>query len=99
MSLRNLIESSSNSLSIKAESITPQASYWTNGFGFAWGAITFSQWVMGITLILGILTFAVNFYYQRQRNEMERARERREQELHQARMDRAHTEPPHDSRQ
>lgn len=87
MSLKNLIESYSQNLSIKAESITPQASYWTNGVGFAWGAITFSQWVMGITVILGVLTFVVNSYYQRQRNERERARERREQELHRARMD------------
>lgn len=87
MSLKNLIESYSHNLSMKAESLTPQASYITNGAGFTWGALTFNQWIMGITIVLGILTFAVNSYYQWKRNERERARERREQELHKARMD------------
>ena len=86
MSLKNFIESTFPSLQMKADSLLPQSSYVTNGVGFAWGAITFNQWVMGITLVLGILTFVVNFYYQRQRNKMERDRAAREAELHRARM-------------
>lgn len=86
MSLKHFIESTFPSLHMKADSLLPQSSYVTNGVGFAWGAISFNQWVMGITLVLGILTFIVNFYYQRQRNKMERAREAREDELHRARM-------------
>ncbi len=86
MSLRNFIESNLSGLQLKAEAFAPQTSYLTNGVGFAWGAVTFNQWVMGITLILGILTFLVNFHYQKKRNERERAREAREAELHRARM-------------
>jgi len=41
---------------------------------------------MGITLFLGILTFAVNFYFQCKRNQRERAREEREKELHRGKM-------------
>lgn len=86
MSLRNFIESTFPSLHMKADSLLPQSSYITNGAGFAWGAVTFNQWVMAITLVLGILTFVVNFYYQRQRSNFEKAREARENELHQAKM-------------
>jgi heme exporter protein D len=98
MSLRSLIESLSHDLSIKVESLAPQASYTTNGIGFAWGAVTFNQWAMGITVTLGVLTFVVNSYCQRQRIKMERARERREQELHDQRMKQA-MRPPTDSEQ
>lgn len=98
MSLRNLIDSSSHNLSSKLESITPEASYWTNATGFTFGALTFNQWVMGITVVLGVLTFSMNWYYQRQRNARDRARERREQEIHRKRMDANNTpEPPQDS--
>lgn len=86
MSLRNFMENVAPNLHAKLESLAPQASYTANAAGFTFGAITFNQWVMGITLVLGILTFVVNFHYQRKRNERERAREQREAELHRARM-------------
>jgi hypothetical protein len=86
MSFKSFIESTFPNIQMTADSLLPKSSYGFNLFGFAWGAISFNQWVMGITLVLGILTFIVNFYYQRQRNKMERAREAREDELHRARM-------------
>jgi predicted histidine transporter YuiF (NhaC family) len=89
MSLKHFIESTFQNLHMKADSLLPQSSYVANGAGFTFGAITFNQWVMGITLVLGIFTFIVNFYYQRQRNKMERARELREAELHRVKMQQA----------
>jgi len=86
MSLKSFMEQTLPSLHIKAESLAPQSSYIANSAGFAWGAVTFNQWVMGITLFLGILTFAVNFYFQCKRNQRERAREEREKELHRGKM-------------
>lgn len=82
MSLKNFIETTLPNLHIKAESLAPQSSYAANAAGFTWGAVTFNQWVMGITLLLGVLTFFVNFYFQCKRNARERAREERERELH-----------------
>ena len=79
MSLRNFIESTLNSLSIKFESSAPAASYTTNGFVFTWGAMTFNQIMMLIGTVLALATFAVNLYFQKRR-------ERREQELHEFRM-------------
>ena len=79
MSLRNFIESTSNSLSIKFESAAPAVSYVTNGFVFTWGAMTFNQIMMLIGTVLALATFAVNLYFQKRR-------ERREQELHEFRM-------------
>jgi beta-lactamase regulating signal transducer with metallopeptidase domain len=73
------METSSHNLSIKFESSAPAASYATNGFVFTWGAMTFNQIMMLIGTVLAIATFAVNLYFQRRR-------ERREQELHELRM-------------
>lgn len=81
MSLKNLIDNAS-SLHVKLESAAAPASYATNTVGFTWGAVTFNEWVMAITLILGLLTFIVNFYYKREKNKMDRADEKRKQELH-----------------
>ena len=64
---------------IKADAVVPQTSYWTNGIGFAFGAISFNQWIMAITLLLGVATFLVNWHFQRRRDE-------REAELHEKRM-------------
>jgi hypothetical protein len=46
---------------------------------FTWGAMTFNQIMMLIGTVLAIATFAVNLYFQKRR-------ERREQELHEFRM-------------
>ena len=73
------METSSNSLSIKFESAAPAASYAANGFVFTWGAMTFNQIMMLIGTVLALATFAVNLYFQKRR-------ERREQELHEFRM-------------
>lgn len=86
MSLKNFIESGLHSFNMKAESLAPSSAYLTNGAGFTWGAITFNQWVMGITLILGLLTFVVNLYFQAKRHEFEKAKEERERELHDLKM-------------
>lgn len=79
MSLKNLIESSSQNISIKAESVAPATSYITNGFVFTWGAITFNQIMMLVATVVGLATFFVNLYFQKRRD-------RREQELHRQRM-------------
>lgn len=82
MSLRSFIDQFSHNVSIKVESLTPQAAYITNGAGFAWGAMTFNQWVMLVTLILGVLTFCVNVYFQWRRSKREARHEDREREVH-----------------
>jgi len=79
MSLKTFIESSSHNLSIKVEPAAPAVSYVTNGFVFTWGAMTFNQIMMLIGTVLALATFAVNLYFQKKR-------ERREQELHEFRM-------------
>ena len=61
MSLKTFMESTSHNLSIKLESSTPAASYATNGFVFAWGAMTFNQIMMLVGTVLALATFAVNF--------------------------------------
>ena len=73
------METSSHNLSIKFESAAPAVSYVTNGFVFTWGAMTFNQIMMLIGTVLSLATFAVNLYFQKRR-------ERREQELHEFRM-------------
>ena len=73
------METSSHNLSIKFESAAPAVSYVTNGFVFTWGAMTFNQIMMLIGTVLALATFAVNLYFQKRR-------ERREQELHEFRM-------------
>lgn len=88
MSLKNLIESSSHSISIKAESVAPATSYITNGFVFTWGALTFNQIMMLVATVVGLATFFVNLYFQRRRD-------KREQELHRRRME--HVFRPDDS--
>ena len=75
------METSSHNLSIKFESAAPAASYAANGFVFTFGAMTFNQIMMLIGTVLAIATFAVNLYFQKRR-------ERREQELHEFRMQR-----------
>jgi len=92
MSLKNFIENTLPSLHIKAESLAPQSSYIANSAGFAWGAVTFNQWVMAITLLLGIATFAVNFYFQCKRNAREKAKAAREAELHREQLHRFYPE-------
>lgn len=81
MPFRNLIESSSNSLSIKAESMTPPASYTVNGLIAGWGALTFNETLMLVGTVIGLATFGVNLYFQKRRD-------KREQELHQERIKR-----------
>jgi len=73
------METSSQNLSIKFESAAPAASYAANGFVFTFGAMTFNQIMMLIGTVLSLATFAVNLYFQKRR-------ERREQELHESRM-------------
>lgn len=80
------MENGLSNLHIKVESLAPQSSYVANGIGFTWGAVTFNQWVMFITLVLGIATFVVNFYFQCKRNAREKAKEQRERELHREKM-------------
>lgn len=99
MSFRNLIDSYSHNIAMKAESLTPQAAYITNGAGFAWGAMTFNQWVMLVTLILGVLTFFVNLYFQWRRNEREKRHESRESEVHAKQMNRGIYKEPRDDTQ
>ena len=79
MSLKNFIETSQSSLSMKAESMTPPASYTINGLVAGWGALTFNETMMLIGTVLAIGTFAVNFWFQKRRD-------KREQELHRQRM-------------
>ena len=79
MSLKTFMESTSHNLSVKFESSAPAASYTTNGFVFTWGAMTFNQIMMLIGTVLALATFSVNLYFQKRR-------ERREQELHEFRM-------------
>lgn len=80
MPLKNIIESSSHHLQLKAESVAPATSYVTNGLVFSWGAMTFNQVMMLIGTVLALATFAVNLYFQKRRD-------RREQELHRKRME------------
>lgn len=79
MSIKDLAHTMASSLHASIETAAPKASYAANGIGFAIGALTFNQWVMAITLLLGIATFFVNFWFQRRRD-------RREAEYHRARM-------------
>lgn len=80
MNLHEMTDQAFGSMHIKIEAIAPATSYWTNGIGFAFGALTFNQWIMAITVLLGIATFLVNTYFQRLRN-------RREAEYHKRRME------------
>ncbi len=90
MSFRNLIDSTSQNFSIKAESLAPATSYVTNASVFTWGALTFNQIMMLIGTVLALATFAVNLYFQKRRD-------RREQELHRKRMESSgDPEPPTD---
>ena len=66
-------------LSVKFEQSAPAASYATNGFAFTWGALTFNQIVMVISIVLAVSTFAVNLYFQKRRD-------KREKDLHEYQM-------------
>ncbi len=66
--------------------MAPQSSYITNFAGFTFGALTFNEWVMAITIILGVLTFAVNTYFQIKRNMREKEKASRELEFHDKKM-------------
>jgi len=56
------------SLQAKAESLASPASYITNGSVFVWGALTFNQLLAVIGVVLALLTFVVNVYFQRRRD-------------------------------
>lgn len=85
MSLRSLFENA-HGIHLKAETLAPAASYSANGFGFAFGVLTFNQWMMAGTLALGIATFGVNYYFARKRDARARRAEQREDEYHRARL-------------
>jgi len=80
VNFRDVSEHLVSSMHIKAETVFSQTSYWTNGVGFVFGALTFNQWMMLATFLLGVSTFAVNSFYQRRRD-------RRELEFHRLRME------------
>ena len=67
---------------VKTEAIAPQASYGVNGIGFIWGALSFNEWMMAATLVLGVLTFATNFYFHYRRNKREKRRAAEDSDLH-----------------
>jgi len=67
-------------LQAKSELLASQASYVTNGGVFVWGAMTFNQLFTAIGLVLALLTFVVNVYFQRRRDD-------RDSEFHNKRME------------
>ena len=67
-------------LQAKSEWLATQSSYATNGGVFVWGAMTFNQLLAAIGLVLALLTFIVNVYFQRRRDE-------RDSEFHDKRME------------
>ena len=67
-------------LQSKVESLASQASYAANGGVFVWGAMTFNQLLAAIGMVLALLTFVVNVYFQRRRDE-------RDAEFHNKRME------------
>jgi len=67
-------------LQAKSEWLASQASYATNGGVFVWGAMTFNQLLAAIGLVLALLTFIVNVYFQRRRDD-------RDSEFHNKRME------------
>lgn len=79
MSLRDLAGHAVSNAHIKVESAAPAVSYATNGFVFAWGAMTFNQIMMLIGTVFAILTYFTSLYFQRKRD-------KREAEFHQHRI-------------
>ncbi|MDX1558672.1 MAG: HP1 family phage holin [Marinobacter sp.] len=79
MSLKELADHALNGVHVKVESAAPAVSYATNGFVFAWGALTFNQIMMLIGTVFAILTYFTSLYFQRKRD-------KREQEFHQHRI-------------
>ena len=67
-------------LQAKSEALASQTSYVTNGGVFVWGAMTFNQLLAAIGMVLALLTFVVNVYFQRRRDE-------RDAEFHNKRME------------
>ena len=67
-------------LQAKSEALASQTSYVTNGGVFVWGAMTFNQLLAAIGVVLALLTFVVNVYFQRRRDE-------RDAEFHNKRME------------
>lgn len=80
------METVSSNIHISTESMASKASYVANAGAFTVGAFTLNEILMAIATIFGVATFFVNWHFQKKRNERERARERRENELHQLRM-------------
>ena len=79
MSLKDLADHVLSNAHVKVESAAPVVSYATNGFVFAWGAMTFNQIMMLIGTVFAILTYFTSLYFQRKRD-------KREQEFHQHRL-------------
>lgn len=79
MSLKDMADHALNGVHVKVESAAPAVSYATNGFVFAWGALTFNQIMMLIGTVFAILTYFTSLYFQRKRD-------KREQEFHQHRI-------------
>lgn len=52
------------------ENAATATSYLVNGTMVTGGALTFNEWMMFGGFVLGCLTFAVNVYFQYQRNKM-----------------------------
>ena len=47
------------------------SSYLTNGLFTVFGVLTVQEWAAAVGIILGLLTFAVNFYIRYQQNQRE----------------------------
>ena len=75
MSLKDIAGQLASNAHIKIESAPQGISYATNGFVFAWGAMTFNQIMMLIGTVFAVLTYFTSLYFQRKRD-------RREQEFH-----------------
>ena len=75
MSLKDFAGQLTGSLHVKAESAPQGISYATNGFVFAWGAMTFNQIMMLIGTVFAVMTYFTSLYFQRKRD-------KREQEFH-----------------
>lgn len=71
MSLKDIAGQLASNVHIKIESAPQGISYATNGFVFAWGAMTFNQIMMLIGTVFAVLTYFTSLYFQRKRDQRE----------------------------
>lgn len=86
MSLKSFLTDHLPAIQLNSDSLWSKLSYGASGGAAATGALTLNEVLMIIGTMLALATFAVNFYFQCKRNAMDRAREAREQELHEAKL-------------